>query len=129
MVLDFLGTVEAGELPGGEFVVSANGPLDERIAAAFRDTLMPLTAAAGAPLLLDLANAHGLDAAAMLVIADAAHVVGRRGEQLGIVTRSPLVLRLISESGLDEIVKIATSLTEAIGREDTAPAGGRHADG
>jgi len=116
-VLDFLGTVEAGELPGGQYVVSAHGPLDERIAAEFRDTLMPLTVAEGAPLFLDLANAHGLDAAAMLVIADAAHLVRGRGEQLGIVTRSPLVLRLITESGLDDIVAIAPSLTEAIGRD------------
>ena len=116
-MLDFLGTVEAGELPGGQYVVSAHGPLDERIAAEFRDTLMPLTVAEGAPLFLDLANAHGLDAAAMLVIADAAHLVRGRGEQLGIVTRSPLVLRLITESGLDDIVAIAPSLTEAIGRD------------
>ena len=119
--MDFLGTVEAGELPGGQLVVSARGPLDERIAVVFRDTLIPLTAVDGAPLVLDLGEAHGFDAVALHVIADAAHILGRRGERLGIVTRSPLVRRLISESGLDEIVNIAPSLTEAVGRENTAP--------
>jgi len=44
-MLEFLGTVEAGELPGGEVVVSAHGPLDERVATSLRDTLIPLTGA------------------------------------------------------------------------------------
>src|SRR4051812_33480578 len=101
-MLEFLGTVEAGELPGGELVVFAHGPIDERIATNLRDTLMPLTTAGAGRLFLDLDGAHGLDAAAMHVIADAARVVQGQGSQLGIVTRSPIVLRLISDSGLDE---------------------------
>ena len=115
-MLEFLGTVEAGELPSGEIVVFAHGPLDERVAPSLRDTLIPLTAADGAPLFLDLDGAHGLDAAAMLVISNAARLVQGRGRRLGIVTRSPIVLRMLDEAGLERVVDVAPTLAKAIGR-------------
>jgi anti-anti-sigma factor len=115
-VLELLGTVEAGELPGGELVVFAHGLIDERISTSLREKLMPLTHPNGSPLFLDLEGAHGLDAAAMSVIADAAHVVRDNGAQLGIVTRSPIVLRLISDAGLDDVVAVSPSLSKAIAR-------------
>lgn len=115
-MLDLQATFEAGELAGGERVLSALGPLDERVAGDLRATLIPLTDARGAPLFLDLTGAHGLDASAMLVIADAARLVERRGARLGIVTRSPAVLGLITESGLDGVVDVSATLGEAIGR-------------
>lgn len=114
-MLEHLGTVEAGELPGGEIVVFARGPIDERVATDLREILMPLTASRGAPLLLDLEGAHGLDGAAMLVISDAAGIVQRRGSRLGIVTRSPIVLRMLAESGLDSVVDVTATLAEAVG--------------
>ena len=115
-MLELLGTVDAAELPGGEIVVSARGPIDERVATSFRNTLVPFTGHDGTPLFLDLGAAHGLDAAAMGVIADAARLLGDRGSRLGIVTRSPIVLTLIKESGLDGMVDIAPTLAEAMAR-------------
>jgi anti-anti-sigma factor len=115
-MLEFLGTVEAGELPGGEVVVSAHGPLDERVATSLRDTLIPLTGARDAPLFLDLEGAHGLDAAAMVVIGDAAQLVQRGGARLGIVTRSPIVLRMIRDSGFESMVDVTPTLAEALHR-------------
>jgi anti-anti-sigma factor len=115
-VLELLGTVEAGELPGGEVVVFAHGPIDERVATSLRDTLLPLTAQGDAPVFLDLEGAHGLDRAAMIVIGEAARIVHRGGHQLGIVTRSPIVLRLISDSGLQDVVSVTPTLAEAIAR-------------
>jgi anti-anti-sigma factor len=115
-MLDFLGTVDAGELPGGEIVVSARGPIDERVATSFRNALVPLTGAGAAPLFLDLGGAHGLDAAAMTVIVDAAHLLRDHGSRLGIVTRSPIVLSLIRECGIETVVDVAPTLAEAIAR-------------
>ena len=40
-MLDFVGTVEAGELPDGRLIVLAHGPLDERI-VAFAKTYVAL---------------------------------------------------------------------------------------
>jgi len=115
-VLELEGAVEAAELPGGELVVAARGPLDERIAGELRATLIPLSGADGSTLVLDLGGAHGLDGAALLVICDAARLVHKRGARLGIVTRSPNVLRLLSDSGIDPLVDISPSLTEAMRR-------------
>jgi anti-anti-sigma factor len=116
-VLDFVGTVEAGELPDGRLIVLAHGPLDERIAAQFRDTLLPVASSDGVPVVLDLGAAHGLDAATMLVIARAAELVHDRGEQLIVVTRSPAVLSLLSQAGVETMVRVLPSLAEAI-RDD-----------
>jgi len=97
-------------------VVAAHGPLDERIVGEFRETLIPLSGADQGSLFLDLGGAHGLDAAAMLVICDAARLVHSRGARLGIVTRSPIVQRLISDSGIDPLVDVSGSLGEAMRR-------------
>lgn len=116
-MLDFVGTVEAGELPDGRLIVLAHGPLDERIARQFRDMLLPLASSDGRAVVLDLGDAHGLDAATMLVIARAAELVHNRGQQLVVVTRSPNVLGLMTESGVEGMVRVYPSLGEAI-RDD-----------
>lgn len=113
-MLDLEATIDAAELPGGQLVVSAHGPLDERIAGALRDALVPLAAAEGTQLVLDLEGAHGLDDAALDVIGRAAHLVRRRGERLAIVTRSPFVTGLVDASGLADIVSVFPSLKAAI---------------
>jgi anti-sigma B factor antagonist len=113
-MLDLMGTVEAAELPGGQLVVSARGPLDARIATTLRDVLIPLAAADGTALVLDLGDAHGVDEVALGIIARTAHFVARRGERLTIVTRSPYVLSLVGDCGLGDIVTIHRSLKEAI---------------
>ena len=114
-MLDFVGTVDAGELPDGRLIVLAHGPLDERIVAKFRDTLLPIAASDGVPVVLDLGDAHGLDAPTMTVIARAAELVHDRGRRLIVVTRNPTVLGLIGQSGLEERVRVFPSLAEAIG--------------
>jgi anti-anti-sigma factor len=112
--LDLVGTVDAAELSDGTYLVSAHGPLDERIAGTLRDTLLPLAAADGAQLVLDLVDAHGLDRIALDVIGRAAHTLAMRGSRLGLVTRSPIVLELVQESGLEEIVSIFPTLKDAV---------------
>ena len=113
-MLDFVGTVEAGELPDGRLIVLAHGPLDERIVTQFRDTLLPIASSDGVPVVLDLGDAHGLDATTMLVIARAAELVHDRGEQLLVVTRSPSVLGLLRQAGVSPLVRVFPTLAEAI---------------
>jgi anti-anti-sigma factor len=112
-VLDLLGTLEAAELPNGNRVVAAHGPLDERVAGELRDVLFPL--ATGETLLvLDLVDAHGLDGRALAIIASAAQVLRNDGGRMIVVTRSPLVRALVDEAGIGDLVEIRPSLTEAI---------------
>ena len=114
-MLDLTGTIDAAELPGGQLVVSAHGPLDERVAGALRDALVPLAAADGVQVVLDLEDAHGVDEAVLAVIGRAAELIHHRGERIGIVTRSPFVTSLIIDSGFGDVVTIFSSLKEAIG--------------
>jgi anti-anti-sigma factor len=113
-VLDLLGTIEAAELPDGRHLVSAHGSLDGRIARLLHETVVPLAAADGIPLILDLGDAHGVDDETLGVISDAAHVANRRGEQLSIITRSRIVYALIEDSGLDDIVTVFPTLHSAL---------------
>jgi anti-anti-sigma factor len=113
-VLDLEATIEAAELPSGQLLVSAHGPLDERVAGTFRDALVPLAAADDTAILLDLGDAHGLDDVTFGIVAHAAHLARRRGESLRIVTQSPSLIRLVEETGLGDIVRMCGSLKEAI---------------
>jgi anti-sigma B factor antagonist len=113
-VLDLVATIEAAELPDGELVVSVHGPLDGRAAGELRDALLPVAGADGTLVVVDLEGAHGLDDVVLAVIGRAAQVVADRGGRLGIVTRSPFVARLVTDSGLDEVVSLHTTLKEAI---------------
>ena len=109
-----MGTIEAAELPEGQLVVSAHGPLDERVAGTLRDTLVPLAAADDSSIVLDLGDAHGFDDVTLAVVARAAHLIRRRGDSLRVITRSPFVRQLVDDCGLGEIVVVCPTLTEAL---------------
>ena len=111
-MLDLLGSVEAARLPGGQLVVSAHGPIDGRIGTSFVEVLVGATVE-GTPVVLDLADAHGLDDTALAVIEVAAHLLVERDTRLGIVAQ-PLLSAQLQESSLGEIVDLHRSLREAI---------------
>ena len=108
--LDLHGTVDATELDPATFVVSAHGPTDSRLAGELRDVLIPIAAADGSSVVLDLDDAHCLDAELLAVVATAAHLASRRGERLKIVTRSELTVDMIDECGLGDLVDVVPSL-------------------
>jgi anti-anti-sigma factor len=112
-VLDLVGTIEAAELPSGEFVVWAQGPLDERIAGVLRDTLVPLAGVDGR-LVLDLTDAYGVDDAAVEVARRAAHLCARRGGRMSLVTPSPRVAELFGDLTGRDLVHLHPSLREAL---------------
>ena len=112
--LDLNGRVEATQIEQDVYVVSAHGPTDERVAGELRDVLIPISAADGATVVLDLEDAHGLDGETLRVVADAAHLIRMRGERMQIVTTSSFTTELVTESGLGDVVDIVDSLpTEA----------------
>jgi anti-anti-sigma factor len=112
-VLDLFGTLEAAELPNGDRVVAAHGPLDERIGGELRDVLLPLATGDGR-LVLDLRDAHGVDAHALANIACAAQMLRHDGGRFVVVTQSPLVRKLVADAGLGDLVDLQPSLAEAI---------------
>lgn len=113
-MLDLLGSVEAAELPSGRYVVFAHGPLDERVAGAFGDVLLPLAAAEDGAVVLDLDDAFGIDESIISVVARAAHLVCRDGERLAIITRSRTVREQLEECGLADIVTLHATLRDAV---------------
>ena len=113
-MLDLLGTIEAAELPDGRYLVSAHGSLDARIAQVLHETVVPLAAADGIPLIVDLGDAHGIEDETFAVLSHAAHLAHRRGERVRIVTRSPTIADLITGSGLDDIVSVFPTLRSAL---------------
>ena len=115
-MLDLLGTIEAAELPDGRYLVSAHGSLDGRLAHLLHDTVVPFVGA-GAPLIIDLDDAHGLDDEILAVISHAAHLANRNGERVSIVTRSRAVTTLVDGSGLGEIVTVFPTLRGALDRD------------
>jgi anti-anti-sigma factor len=115
-MLDVLARIEAAELPDGRYLVSAHGPLDGRVAHVLHDTVVPLAAAEGIPLILDLENAHGLDDEILAVISHAAHLANRRGERLTIASRSRTFADVVYESGLSDIVTVCPTLKAALSR-------------
>ena len=111
-MLDVVGSIEAARLPGGQLVVSAHGPVDERIVSSFVEVLVGATVD-GTPVVLDLADAHGLDDTARAVVEVAARLLAERDERLGVVAR-PLVAARLRESSLALLVDLHGSLREAI---------------
>ena len=114
-MLDLLAKIEAAELPGGQLVVSARGPLDERVALELRNTLLPVAAAECSVVVLDLQDAHGLDDTTLRVIGRAAELVADRGHRLAVLTRSPVLVQLIDGHNLSALVRLHSTLRGAIG--------------
>lgn len=109
-----IGHVDSAELDPGVYVVTAHGPLDARVADELRDTIVPLAAADGAVLLLDLHDAHGIDLETLGVLGVAAHLVRCRGERMRIITRNLLTRDLFEQSGMHDVIVISSSLREAL---------------
>jgi anti-anti-sigma factor len=112
--LETAGSVEQTEITPGVHVLALHGYADERLAPVLESVLLPLAASDGSTIVLDLEDAVGIDEALLSVVARAAHSSFRRGERLGIITRSHNVSELVRESGLADIVSVQPSLREAV---------------
>jgi anti-anti-sigma factor len=110
MELDYLGSVEAWEPNPGVYVVTARGPIDERMTGDLESVLVPLAAADGTLLVVDLDDAHGIDVAALDVLGRAAHLAACRGGRMRIVTQRDSTLDVIRDCGLGELVDCVARL-------------------
>jgi anti-anti-sigma factor len=112
--LEFIGQLDATEVAPDVVLVSARGPIDGRVAAELRDLLVPVAAADGTAILLDLSEAHGLDDETLSVVGRAAHLAACRGERLAVITHSRSLVAELKECGLDELISIKKSLEDVI---------------
>lgn len=114
--LDLLGSVEATEIAPDVFLLTARGTMDGRMKRELRDMLVPLAAADGAIVVLDLVDAHCLDEETVAVVGVAAHLALRHGSRVRVATGSRAVLELLGEWGVDDLVTIDATVREAIAR-------------
>jgi anti-anti-sigma regulatory factor len=111
-MLSLVGSIDAARLPEGQLVVSAHGPIDRRIVPSFVDVLVGATTD-GAPVVLDLGDAYGLDEAALAVVGVAAQLLNERGARLAVVAE-PFLAGLLRASSLTAGIDLHPSLREAI---------------
>jgi anti-anti-sigma factor len=109
-----LASINTAEVASDAYVVSVAGPLGDDAALTLRGALFPVAAADGALVLLDLTASPFVERASLGVIASAAHMSRRRGEELVIVTRDPRMKSVFHDCGLDDIVRVERSIAEGI---------------
>jgi anti-anti-sigma factor len=106
--------IDTAEIDADMFVVCVSGMLDDVQAPELSGALLPIAGADGSFLLLDLQSANFVGAAALGVIASAAHVSRRRGETMVIVTRNPVFIKSVRDSGLADIVRLERTIGDGI---------------
>jgi anti-anti-sigma factor len=112
--LDFIAHLDTTEPTPGAFVVSVHGSLDAHVGSELRDLLIPLAAADGCVILLDLLDAHGMDDESLAVVARAAHLAALRGQNLAIVTRSRSLIERVKACGLGDVVTLHPTAEEVL---------------
>lgn len=100
----------AAEVAPDCFVVRASGLVDDHAASELRNALFPIAAADGAHVLLDLGDAIRIDRASLHVIASAARLSRRRGDDLAVITRDPTLSTRLAASGADGLVRFHDSV-------------------
>jgi anti-anti-sigma factor len=107
--------MEAAEVGPNRFVVTANGALDNDAALELRDLLLPLIAADGAQIVVDLAGVTSLQGASLGVVASAAIMAREHGEHpLVLVNKDPWIHHMLVTSGLEKMVQIERTLEDGI---------------
>ncbi|HEV8461864.1 MAG TPA: STAS domain-containing protein [Gaiellaceae bacterium] len=107
--------MEAAEVGPNRFVVTANGALDHDAALELRDLLLPLIAADGAHIVVDLAGVTSLHDASLRVVASAAILAHEHGEHpLVVVNKDPWIHHMLVASGLEKMVQMERTLEEGI---------------
>jgi anti-anti-sigma factor len=107
--------MEAAEVAPNRFVVSANGALENEAAVEFRDLLLPLVAADGAQIVVDLVGATCLQGASLGVVASAAILAHEQGgHRLVLVNNDPWIRHMLVESGIEKMVRLERTLEDGI---------------
>lgn len=112
-----LAHAEATEVAEGVFVVSARGPIDGGAAGELRDLLVPIAAADGATVVLDLVDADYVDEETVSLTSVAAHLALGRGSRLRVATGRGAILALLHERGVHELVTVDATVHQALARD------------
>jgi anti-anti-sigma factor len=108
--------IAAAQVAPDRVVVRAAGLFDEHSASRLRNTLFPVVCADGINVLLDLGDALRIDPASIGVIASAAWLSRRRGENLAVVTRDPTFAPRLGAVGAGGNVRYEVSVAGWLGR-------------
>ena len=111
-------TIEVQRGPGYA-VVSAAGEIDIATAAQLEEPLSAL-AAAGHRLVADLGRVSFIDAAGLRVLGRVAGQAAEHGTSLHVVCDRPQIVRLFKLTSLDQRVRLAPTLAEALQDLDDA---------
>lgn len=107
--------MEAAEVAPNRFVVTANGSLDNDSALELRDLLLPLVAADGAQIVVDLAGVTSLQGASLGVVASAALLAQEQNDYpLVLVNKDPWIRHMLVSSGVDKMVRMERTLEDGI---------------
>jgi anti-anti-sigma factor len=111
------GTLRATtERSGLAVIVSAGGELDASNDAAWRHLLSEASAAAGSPgpLVIDTSGLDFMGCCAYAALAEEAERARERGVELRVVSRQPVVARIVRACGLSELLPVDASVDAAL---------------
>ena len=94
-------------------VVAVHGELDLHAADELRGAL-DTAAGDGRRLVIDLVGTTFIDSTALGIIAAAAKTAEPRGGKLTVVASDPRIVRIFQLTGLDRLISVVRSLSEAI---------------
>lgn len=95
-------------------VVTAAGEVDMTNAEALRDALLSALNAGAAGLIADMTQVTFLDSAGVTALVRAARRATATGATLRLAVAAPAVLRVLSLVGIDRLIPVYPSLTDAM---------------
>jgi anti-sigma B factor antagonist len=95
-------------------VVAASGEIDITIADGFRDALLSALSAGAAALIVDMTSATFLDSAGVTALVRAARQAAVTSTALRLAVAAPPVLRVLNIVGIDRLIGVYPSLSDAV---------------
>jgi anti-sigma B factor antagonist len=99
---------------GDRKVVTATGELDAHSAPTLQGQLDPLTAVAGASVVVDLSGVGFIDSTGLGVLVSTLKHVREVNGRLDVVVSSPRVLKVLTLTGLNAVIPLHSTLDEAL---------------
>lgn len=95
-------------------LVALAGESDMNTSPTLRDILQPQASAETRRLIIDLSELKFIDSTAVHVLMDARAALAARGGQLVLVAPQPVVARVLTLVGADELIPVHADLAEAL---------------
>jgi anti-anti-sigma factor len=102
------------EWSGRVAVVAASGEIDITVAEGFRDALLSALSAGAAALIVDLTSVTFLDSAGVTALVRAARQAAVTDTALRLAVAAPPVLRILDIVGIDRLIGVYPSLSDAV---------------